>query len=345
MPRKNTKPRPPAQVDDEIDYAKLTPEEQVEFAEWDVMAAYAADERGETIPLSPLLRKFLCACCNRPTYLVPRQELGRCVCGSNTWTTDQAPTPELAKPPASPLLGRAELARRRRQNSELSILHKVRLAAGQAPRDEAAWRRDLDVDSDRLYTGDALSVKLDITLDEYKAIAGQRWDRNKAEFPSSFRPLGIEPKKLAALRRKFHRHRQGEIDMQLNIEDGEARARPRARIDDLLAVLPAPPGRMKRIYREEAVTHTTAAASCAPPLVACRRCATLSCSALLSRSRWRRLGSHRRPAPAQPRLAHPAPGLPRLRCPSRPTPHSRSEIERLRSARGFRLSFRDRRRR
>jgi hypothetical protein len=88
------------------------------------------------------------------------------------------PEPELKPPPAwledgdAPPLTETQRMRRRRQNSEVAILEKIR-------------GRKLDIDRTRLYTGDVLSRELAISEDEYKAIAAQLWGRKKAEFPRS----------------------------------------------------------------------------------------------------------------------------------------------------------------
>jgi hypothetical protein len=150
------------------------------------------------------------------------------------------PEPELLEPPPAwledgdaPSLSHEQLMRRRRQNSEVAILETIRGCK-------------LDIDRNRLYTGDVLSAELDVSEDEYRLVASQPWGRKKAEFPRSFRPTGKTPKELARLRQKFHRDqaKQGEKKM-LNQETLiSARTRPRiTSTEALLNALPAPPGR------------------------------------------------------------------------------------------------------
>jgi hypothetical protein len=146
------------------------------------------------------------------------------------------PEPELKPPPAwidegDPRpLSRDQRARRRRQNSEVAILEKIRGCK-------------LDIDRGRLYTGNVLSEQFAITEDEYKRVASQSWGRKHrdgreyAEFPHSFRPLGKTPKQLEALRKKFYRDQRKDKPM-LNSRI----TRPEA----FLNVLPPPPGRIRQ---------------------------------------------------------------------------------------------------
>jgi hypothetical protein len=154
------------------------------------------------------------------------------------------PEPELKPPPAwledgdAPPLTETQRMRRRRQNSEVAILEKIRGCK-------------LDIDRTRLYTGDVLSQELDISVDEYMQFASQPWGRKKSEFqfPRSFRPPGIDKKKLAALRQKFHRdQKKAREDTMLNLQaPGEVRTRPRiTRTEAVVNACPPPPEWVKR---------------------------------------------------------------------------------------------------